>query len=363
MRHIIQALVFDIDGVITDGRKYTDGISQEIKSVAYKDMDAITAFRKEGVLVGCISGEDTPFSRSLAGGLDFGTLGKKDKLAVLKAFCREYGLDREKICYVGDGKYDLEAIRYAGIGACPHDGLGEVKQEADIILNTSGGQGCIAELYTWFWRKVYRKEKSSDQKACQNAARIHGIETIVHAHVGMAERILADSELLHTTEAVCREIMNTYRHGGRLFLCGNGGSAADAQHLAAEMVGRFYLERKGWPAEALTTDSSVITALANDYDYNMVFARQVEAKGMAGDVLVGITTSGKSENILKAFDEAEKKGMTTVLMTGGKGGLPLIRADYILRIPSEDTPRIQEGHMLIGHIMCELIEAGLTEGE
>lgn len=371
MRNEIQALIFDIDGVITDGRKYIDGISQEFKSVAYKDMDSITAFRKEGVLVGCISGEDTSFSKAIAKLLDFSFLGEKNKQEVLKKFCNDRRIDRKNICYIGDGKYDLEALQYAGYSACPCDALQEVKNVSNILLNTPGGCGCIAELYTVFHKRNLLPANDSACKQCSvhkcnyDEAISKLIRTRFLEHIMMVELFMTDMSLLDITCIICRVIIDAFKRKGRLFLCGNGGSAADAQHLAAEMVGRFKLERRALPAESLSTDTSVITSLANDYDYEMVFARQIEAKGRPGDVLVGITTSGRSGNILKAFEYAKKKEMSTVLMTGRAGSvLPILNyTDHVIHIPSSDTARIQEGHILVGHIICEIIEAGLAEGE
>jgi D-sedoheptulose 7-phosphate isomerase len=156
-----------------------------------------------------------------------------------------------------------------------------------------------------------------------------------------------------------------YRQGGKLLLCGNGGSAADAQHLAAELVSRFYKERRALSAEALSANTSIITAIGNDYAYERIFARGVEAQGRAGDVLIGITTSGKSKNVIEAFKSAQKLGMTTVLFTGmlDEGAEILKYTDELLSVASKDTPRIQEMHILSGHIMCEIIENNILKSE
>lgn len=361
MRENLQALIMDIDGVITDGKKYTDGISQEIKSIAYKDLDAIKAFQDNGILVGCISGEDTEFSRWLAESFDYSSLGKKNKKKVLEEFSIKNKINKAGICYIGDGKYDIEALEYAGLSVCPCDAIHEVKTVSDIILNTSGGQGCIAELYTIFY-----KENKEDKKCLDNEINILDIiKKRIDEHESIVNQISKNEKLLGTISDVCKEIIDSYKNKGQLFLCGNGGSAADAQHLAAELIGRFYLERRAYSAEALSTNTSVVTSLANDYDYSMIFARQVAAKGREGDILIGITTSGKSANILKAFKQAKDIGMLTVLLTGEANEyLPILEyTDYTICISSRNTPRIQEGHILIGHIMCEIIEAELAKGE
>lgn len=154
-------------------------------------------------------------------------------------------------------------------------------------------------------------------------------------------------------------ILNAYKAGGKVLLIGNGGSAADAQHIAAELVGRFRLERAALPAIALTTNTSALTALANDYGYDAVFSRQLEALANDKDVLIAITTSGTSPNILKAVETAQSKGVYVIGLTGGSGGKLKDMADLTIVVPSDNTARIQEAHITIGHIICHLVEKGL----
>jgi D-sedoheptulose 7-phosphate isomerase len=151
-------------------------------------------------------------------------------------------------------------------------------------------------------------------------------------------------------------ITSSLRNGGRIYFCGNGGSAADAQHLAAEFSGRFYTDRKALPAEALHCNTSYMTAVANDYSYDVVYARLIEGIANKGDVLVGLSTSGNSGNIVKAFEVAKDKGVITVGFTGLSGGAMKSLGDYLINIPTTDTPRIQESHIMIGHIICQLVE-------
>jgi len=158
---------------------------------------------------------------------------------------------------------------------------------------------------------------------------------------------------------ICQAVeacVTALRNGGKILFAGNGGSAADAQHWAGELVSRFYYDRPGLPALALTTDSSILTAIGNDYGYDYVFARQVEALGQAGDVLVAISTSGRSKNILRAVDAALERGITVIGFTGASGGDLVAKSSLCFRIPSDETPRIQEGHEFIGHLLCGLIE-------
>ncbi len=172
------------------------------------------------------------------------------------------------------------------------------------------------------------------------------------------------STMLDDVEAFAGEVVASLKAGGKLMICGNGGSAGDAQHIAGEFVNRFLKEREPYAAIALTTDSSILTCISNDYDYNQVFAKQVEALGRPGDILLGISTSGNAGNVLAAFASAKAKGVRTVALTGGSGGKLAAAADRVLSIScTTETPRIQEGHLLLYHLFCERIEERMTEGE
>ena len=173
------------------------------------------------------------------------------------------------------------------------------------------------------------------------------------------EDILSSQDLLETINEVAKEIIKAFKSDKKVLFCGNGGSAADAQHIAAELSGRFYIDREPLFAEALHVNTSYITAVANDYSYDEIYSRLVKAKGRRGDILVGISTSGNSSNVVKAFEEAKKIGMITVGMTGKSGGKMKELSDYLINVPSTDTPRIQEAHITIGHIICEIVEREL----
>ena len=151
-------------------------------------------------------------------------------------------------------------------------------------------------------------------------------------------------------------ISKAFQNGNKVLFCGNGGSAADAQHLAAEFSGRFYKDRKALPAEALHCNTSYLTAVANDYSYDVIYARLVDGIGIKGDILIGLSTSGNSKNIVKAFETAREKGIITIGFTGERGGEMQKISDYLFNVPSNDTPRIQESHILLGHIICQLVE-------
>jgi D-sedoheptulose 7-phosphate isomerase len=185
---------------------------------------------------------------------------------------------------------------------------------------------------------------------------MNDIKKIIAASITVKQKLLADERLLKTTSAVVEVMVNAFKNGKRIYFAGNGGSAADAQHLAAEFSGRFYTDRLALPAEALHCNTSYLTAVANDYSYEEVYARLIRGIANSGDVLVGLSTSGNSKNILRAFETAREKGVVTVAFTGESGGQMKPLSDYLFNVPSSDTPRIQESHILLGHIICELVE-------
>ena len=185
------------------------------------------------------------------------------------------------------------------------------------------------------------------------------INRIIQESIAVKEKILMDQLLINTIGEVAALCTNSFRKGNKVLFCGNGGSAADAQHLAAELSGRFYYERPPLPAEALHVNTSYLTAVANDYSFDEVYSRLVKGSGRPGDVLIALSTSGNSRNVIHALQTARESGITTVGLTGLPGGLMKPFCDYLINVPSEDTPRIQEAHILIGHIICQLIESTL----
>ena len=182
------------------------------------------------------------------------------------------------------------------------------------------------------------------------------IRKIISASIAVKQKILSDEEMLKKIRLVVDAIVNAFKEGKRVYFAGNGGSAADAQHLAAEFSGRFYTDRQALPAEALHCNTSYLTAVANDYSYDEVYARLIRGIAHPGDVLIGLSTSGNSGNIIKAFEAARSKKVITIGFTGETGGKMKGLSDYLFNVPSSDTPRIQESHILLGHIVCELVE-------
>jgi len=185
------------------------------------------------------------------------------------------------------------------------------------------------------------------------------IKKIIEGSIEVKQALLNDQPLVTEIEKVVDAITNAFKNGNAVYFAGNGGSAADAQHLAAEFSGRFYKDRKALPSDALHCNSSYLTAVANDYSFDVIYARLLEGLAKPGDVLVGISTSGNSENIVKAFEMAKTIGVVTVGFTGASGGKMKSLSDFLINIPSTTTPRIQESHILVGHIICELVEENI----
>lgn len=185
------------------------------------------------------------------------------------------------------------------------------------------------------------------------------IQSIIESSIAVKQLYLSDPAFLEKINTAVTLVASAFKTGFKVQFCGNGGSAADAQHLAAEFSGRFYKNRKALPSDALHCNSSYVTAVANDYSYDEIYSRLVEGTMYKGDILVGMSTSGNSGNIVKAFEMAKSMGIVTIGFTGTLGGKMSELSDVLINVPSNDTPRIQESHILIGHIICELVESQL----
>lgn len=185
------------------------------------------------------------------------------------------------------------------------------------------------------------------------------IKEAISVSIAAKEGILSDQKFVTRLHKAAEKIAGAFANGNRLYSCGNGGSAADAQHIAAEFSGKYYLDREPLPAEALHTNASFLTAVANDYSYSHVYERAIKAFGRKGDVLIGISTSGNSKNVIAAQEEAKRRKMCVISFTGASGGAMKNCCDFLFNVPSTDTPRIQECHIMIGHIICQLVEEKL----
>lgn len=185
---------------------------------------------------------------------------------------------------------------------------------------------------------------------------MNAISSIIQESIDVKQSFLADSSNIVLIENICNSITNAFKNGRKVLLCGNGGSAADAQHIAAEFTGRFKINRPALPAEALHVNTSYLTAVGNDYGFDVIYSRIIEGIGHEGDILIALSTSGNSTNILNAVKAAKSKSMVTIGMTGISGGYMNDHCDFMVKIPSSNTPRIQESHILVGHIICQLVE-------
>lgn len=344
---MIKLVVFDIDGVLTDGTVTVDSDGNEQKQISLKDIDAVFELHRRGFLLAAITGEDTKIVNYFEKRFpwEYFYRGNKSKQKTLKQIEQETGIKREQICYVGDGKYDVEPLDYAGLGICPADAVDSAKNAADIILQNNGGRGCI-------WEMLSILDQYNDQESSHNYF-YHRLDE----HACIFKQLASDQRLLDAIMEVGDKIISIFENNGGIFLCGNGGSAADAQHIATEFVSRFYKERPGLNAEALSVNTSTLTAVGNDYSFERVFARQLEAKARAGDMVIGISTSGTSKNVIEALRYARKNHIATVLMMGGAQVLGIEHTvDYLIKVPSLITPRIQEAHIFIGHVIAEYVE-------
>ena len=351
----IEVLALDVDGVITDGRVQLTVSGEETKGICVRDLDALTQARRAGLRLGLVTGEQGPLVDAIARRLHVDTViaGAKDKRVGLIQLCDRLAVPASKVCYVGDADRDALAFSSVGLSLAPADASARARAKANRVLSARGGAGAVAEAVEILLGM--RESGESRQHAEQSLRRV--IEDSIRAHQKLLE------ESVGTLADVAQVLTQCLRTGGKVLFCGNGGSAADAQHVAAELVGRFAIERQPFPALALTTDTSILTAVGNDWDFRDIFARQVRAHARAEDVVVGISTSGRSPNVVRALEAARERGAHTIAFVGRNGGPIAKAADTVFRAPDTSTARVQELHILAWHGICELVEAALVAGE
>ncbi len=349
----IRVLALDIDGVLTDGRVSLTPGGGESKGLSFRDLDAITQARRAGLQIALVTGENGEMVDVVAGRIapDRIFRGAKDKHGAVHALADDLGLGVESICYVGDADRDAPALACVGLGLAPSDASQEARRRAKRVLKSKGGSGAVAEAVGLVLDLVHDAQRAPAlEQRMQEIA-----EQSVEAH----RRFVA--EAIPGLRQVAQVFIRALRGGHKILLCGNGGSAADAQHVAGELIGRFLKESEPWPAIALSADSSVLTCIGNDWSFDDVFARQVRALAAPGDVVVGISTSGNSTNVLRAMEAARGKGAVTVGFTGERScRLPDV-CDVCFCAPATATPRIQELHILGWHAVCEVVEASLMD--
>lgn len=356
---MIKHAFFDIDGILTDGSVYVDASGMESKKITFSDIDAVFALKRHGIKIGFITGENTPFSSFVKKRFspDFFASGCKDKLEFFRRLERKSKVRRTDACYAGDSLKDVPLMRYLDLSFTPSDTDAETKSAAKVVCRSPRGGGVIQEISRFLLSPAATAAPAMGQRQS-----IPEVIRQIDEHSGTVSAIRGNPSLCRRIAGAAAMITRCLKTGHTVLLCGNGGSAADAQHLATEFVSRFKRERRAFDAEALNINASSMTAIGNDYSFEKIFSRQIEAKGHRGDVLWAFSTSGTSPNVLVAVETAKRLGLTTIGMTGGAEQAPLARlSDCAICVPSRITARIQESHILIGHIICDLVESTLSK--
>ncbi len=350
----IEILALDVDGVLTDGRVTLSPRGEETKELAFRDLDAIAQARRQGLKVVLVSGEQGPMLDAIAAriGVDEVVSGAKDKVSALLGLAERRGVPRARICFVGDADRDALAFPTVGLALAPSDASPAARGQAHRVLESRGGAGAVAEAVALILQGMQEGQNAGERE--------RALKKIVEDSIRAHQKLLEES--LPVLAQIAHVMTEALRTGHKVLFCGNGGSAADAQHVAAELVGRFAIEREPYPALALTTDTSILTAIGNDWDFKDVFARQVRAHARGGDLVVGISTSGRSPNVVRALEAGRERGALCLAFTGRNGGPIAKAADLSFRAPEASTARVQELHILAWHGICELVEAALVRG-
>ena len=359
MTRAIRVLALDVDGVLTDGTVAYDADRGESKALSYQDLDAIREAQRRGLRVALITAESGPWTDFVRQrtNADLIIANAKDKERALRELAQVMWVELNDICYVGDGDRDAPALRLAGRALAPANATPLAKQAANQVLSRRGGDGAVHEAVTI----LLAADPTETVAASASPGPAEIVLATMDEHLQVCKLAL---ESMNDDIARAGELIaSALARGKKLLIFGNGGSAADAQHFAAELVGRFERERGALPALALTADTSIVTALGNDYGFETVFARQIEAFGREGDVAVAISTSGNSPNVVSAVETARRQGMSLISMTGESGGRLRPISEICLRVPSDRTARIQEVHAIVIHALCEIVDSVRTNSE
>jgi D-sedoheptulose 7-phosphate isomerase len=349
----ISLVVFDFDGVMTDNRVRVHQSGDEAVWCHRGDGLGIARLREAAFDVIVLSTETNPVVAARCRKLNIQAIQScEDKLTALQQFSADRNVSAGQIAYVGNDINDLACMEWVGWPIAVADAVPRVRAVAKWVTRLPGGGGAVREVAD----RLVAARANADPA-------IEWARQTVWQSLEVKQAIAASEQLLSQIVRVARAMADVLESGGRIFFFGNGGSAADAQHLAAELVGRFALERRALPAMALSVNNSVVTAIGNDYGFDQVFSRQLEGLARAGDLAIGITTSGKSANVVRAMHSGRAMGLRTVALTGARGGQIRAAVDECLCVPSDITPRIQEGHILIGHMLCEYAERALFGNE
>ena len=362
----ISLLLLDVDGVITDGTLSWSAQGEERKSFSMRDVDSVFEARRSGVAIGLVTGEESEWVDSLARrlGVDSLVKGAKEKLPAVRHLAAAAGVGLHAVCYVGDSDRDAPALAAVGLGLAPMDASAGARCAARFVLAAPGGRGAVAEAVRLVLESRRNVETASADHHGTHPADFRGtleaIRSTFEATITI-QREVADA-LAPVIAKLALAITRVLLGGGKVLACGNGGSAADAEHLAAELVGRFEHQRAGLPAVALSANTAVLTAVGNDFGQDQLFSRQLEALGRPGDLLLAISTSGRSPNVVAAARRGRELGIEVTALAGADGGALAELTSLCVCVPSASTARIQESHRVILHALCALVEAFVLEG-
>lgn len=335
--------VFDIDGVLTDGKVWIDEEGNFSKCLNMKDIDAVNELKRQGCKIYAVTAERNAFTKWVFDKFNWDGFyeGVQDKGTTVSSIKER---NSDYIVYVGDGKKDLAAFEVADYTVCPVDAIGDIKTKADYILMDKAGTGVLWELLALRQRIENESHFNGEDIWLNN----------VQSHFNVLKLLMQDQACCEEFQKAADILCETFSHGRRAYIFGNGGSASDAQHIAAEFVGKYKSPDVFFDMAALNVNSSVLTAIGNDFNFGDVFFRQISCMLKPGDVAIGISTSGRSGNVIKALDKAKELGGHTILLTGDID--ERYSYDVTFKVPSKETPRIQEMHILIGHSLADYVE-------
>jgi phosphoheptose isomerase len=357
----LKAVALDVDGVLTNDTFSWGPNGEEWKSFAFADIMGVSRASKAGFTFALISGEASPLVDRYAAKMGIADVfkGTRDKAAALRDFAGRHGLSTDEVAFVGNDINDLAALELCGLSAAPADAHPSVLAEVDYVAERTGGHGAVREVLDLLMTRGAGATAAPPQERHTMASSFFRKEFEEHEQV-IRRMVDEQGELL---QRLADTLVEAFRRGNKLLFCGNGGSAADAQHIAAEFINRFRFDRAPLPAIALTVDTSVLTCIGNDASFEQVFSRQVEALAQPGDVVVGISTSGRSANVLRALKAGRARKALTIGFTGAAGLDPMTPlCDLCLAVPSKDTARIQEAHEFAFHCIAALAETAMFPG-
>lgn len=353
----LDLLVYDFDGVMTDNRVLLDYQGGEFVSCTRADGLGVDILRSMSLPQVILSTETNPVVSARGKKLQLPVLqGLVDKRQTLIDYCAEQGFELGRVLYVGNDINDLAAMQVVGYPVCPSDAHPDIRNLAFWVLAARGGEGVVREIADRLMDSITARKAVAEGRS--KSSDIVSIRNQLEDSIALREKTLADIDLLERIRHLAQTIGNSLKCGGKVIFAGNGGSFADAQHLAAEFVGRFMMEREPLSAVCLGTNCSLSTAVGNDYQFDDIFVRELKALGRAGDIFIVISTSGQSNNLISAVKLATQLGIETYALLG-KGGGQIAHMVPSIIVPSNHTARIQELHITVGHIICDLVDAQL----